>query len=166
MDSWSEFGSAGFAVEVDLLDREVGEGAPGGLVPPGPPLQVLDRGGSEATEPAVSEILLRRGRIDRRGAAQAERIAFGCVGAPNGFQVMAYDVQPSKGFDPGEDPFYITLQGTDRDEIKPLWDRLAESATTILIPLALAAFAALYGMLTDRYGVTWIVGADTAPQSN
>jgi hypothetical protein len=24
----------------------------------------------------------------------------------------------------------------------------------------------LYGMLTDRYGVTWIVGADTAPDSN
>jgi PhnB protein len=75
-------------------------------------------------------------------------------------------VQPSKGYDPGENPFYITLQGTDGDEIQPLWDALAESTTTILTPFAPAPFASLYGMLTDRYGVTLIVGADTAPQAN
>ena len=64
---------------------------------------------------------------------------------------MAYDVQPSKRYD-----------GTDGDEIQPLWDALAETATTILVPLAPAPFAPLYGMLTDRYAVTWIIGADTA----
>ncbi len=98
--------------------------------------------------------------------AQADHVAFGRVDAPNGFTIMAYDVQPSKGYDPGENPFYITLQGTAGDEIQPLWDALADSATTILIPLAPAPFAPLYGMLTDRYGVTWIVGADTAPQTD
>jgi uncharacterized glyoxalase superfamily protein PhnB len=35
----------------------------------------------------------------------------------------------------------------------------------IVIPLAPAAFAALYGMLTDRFGVTRIVGVET-PQAN
>jgi PhnB protein len=43
---------------------------------------------------------------------------------------------------------------------------LAGSATGILTPLGPAPFAPLYGMLTDRYGVTWIVGADTAPSGN
>lgn len=94
---------------------------------------------------------------------QADHVAFGRVDAPNGFTIMAYDVQPSKRYEPGINPFYITLQGTDGDEIKPLWDSLAASASTILTPLAPAAFAPLYGMLTDRYGLTWIVGADTAP---
>jgi PhnB protein len=98
--------------------------------------------------------------------AQADHVAFGRVDPLNGFTVMAYDVQPSKGHDPGENAFYITLQGTEGDEIQPLWDALADSATTILIPLAPAAFAPLYGMLTDRYGITWIVGADTAPQTD
>ena len=97
--------------------------------------------------------------------AQADQVAFGRVTAPNGFDIMAYDVQPSKGYDPGENPFYITLQGTDADEIKALWDGLGDGATAILIPLAPAAFAPLYGMLTDRFGVTWIVGVDS-PQSN
>lgn len=98
--------------------------------------------------------------------AQADHVAFGRVDAPNGFSIMAYDVQPSKCYDPGENSFYITLQGTAGEEIQPLWDRLAESATTVLTPLAPAPFAPLYGMLTDRYGVTWIVGADTAPQTD
>jgi PhnB protein len=99
-------------------------------------------------------------------AAQADHVAFGRVDAPNGFTIMAYDVQPSKGYDPGENPFYITLQGTTGDEIQPLWAALADSATTILTPLAPAPFAPLYGMLTDRFGVTWIVGADTAPHTD
>ncbi len=94
---------------------------------------------------------------------QADEIAFGRLNAPSGFAIMAYDVQPSKGYDPGENPFYITLQGTDGNEVQPLWDRLAESAAAILTPLAPAPFAPLYGMLTDRFGVTWIVGADSAP---
>lgn len=98
--------------------------------------------------------------------SQAGHVAFGRVDAPNGFTIMGYDVQPSKDYDPGTNPFYITLQGTNGDEIQSLWDALAASASHILIPLAPAAFAPLYGMLTDRYGVTWIVGADTTPSNN
>lgn len=95
---------------------------------------------------------------------QADHIAFGRVKAPNGFDIMAYDVQPSKGYDPGENAFYITLQGNDTGEIKARWAGLADGAS-ILIPLAPAPFAPLYGMLTDRHGVTWIVGVETPQDS-
>lgn len=94
---------------------------------------------------------------------QADQIAFGRVDAPNGFTILAYDVQPSKEYDPGKNPFYIALHGTTGDEIRPLWHRLADGAVAVLVPLAPAPFSPLYGMLTDRYGITWIVGADTAP---
>lgn len=93
--------------------------------------------------------------------SQADHVAFGRLTAPSGFDIMAYDVQPSKGYDPGQNPFYITLQGADAAEIQTLWDGLGEQARDVLIPLAPAAFAPLYGMLTDRYGITWIVGVDT-----
>jgi PhnB protein len=96
--------------------------------------------------------------------AQADQIAFGRLDAPNGFSIMAYDVQPSKGYDPGENPFYITLQGTDGDEIQELWSTLAEAATSVLITLAPAPFAPLYGMLTHRYGNTGNVAPDAAPR--
>lgn len=94
---------------------------------------------------------------------QGDHIAFGRVRARNGFDIMAYDVQPSKGYDPGENPFYVTLQGDDPDEIRERWGGLADGASAILIPLAPAPFAPLYGMVTDRFGVTWIVGVE-APQ--
>ena len=90
----------------------------------------------------------------------ADHIAFGRVRAADGFDLMAYDVQPSKGYDRGENSYYITLQGTDADEITARWTALAVGAQAILIPLAPAPFAPLYGMLTDRFGITWIIGVD------
>lgn len=96
--------------------------------------------------------------------AQTDQVAFGRVAAPNGFAIMAYDVQPAKSYHRGENSFYVTLQGTDAEETKALWDALNDGAAT-LIPLAPAAFAPLYGMLTDRFGVTWIVGVDSPPGS-
>lgn len=97
---------------------------------------------------------------------QADHIAFGRVDAPNGFSIMAYDVQPSKPYDPGKNPFYITLHGDSGQEIQDLWNRLANAANAILIPLAPAPFSPLYGMLTDHFGITWIIGADTAPDAD
>ena len=95
--------------------------------------------------------------------SQASQVAWGQVTAPNGFRVMAYDVQPSKAFDAGENAYYIALRGDDPDEIQHLWDGLTDGAT-ISTPLAPAPFAPLYGMLTDRFGVTWIVDV-TRPQN-
>lgn len=94
-------------------------------------------------------------------SSKADEVAFGRVTAPNGFDIMAYDVQPSKGYDPGENPFYVTLQSDEEAEVRTGWDALALNATAVLIPLGPAAFAPLYGMLTDRFGITWIVGLMT-----
>jgi PhnB protein len=93
--------------------------------------------------------------------AQADSVAWGQVESSNGFRLMAYDVQTAKPYDQGQNSFYIALRGTDAAEIQERWDRLAEGAT-ILTPLAPAAFAPLYGMLTDRFGITWIIDVTTA----
>jgi PhnB protein len=93
--------------------------------------------------------------------AQADSVAWGQVEAPDGFRIMAYDVQTAKPYDRGQNAFYIALRGTDANEIQTRWDALADGAT-ILTPLAPAVFAPLYGMLTDRFGVTWIVDVATA----
>ena len=92
--------------------------------------------------------------------AQAQSIAWGQVEAPDGFRIMAYDVQTAKPFDHGQNAFYIALHGTDSAEIQARWNRLADGAR-ILTPLGPAAFAPLYGMLTDRFGVTWIIDSGT-----
>ena len=96
--------------------------------------------------------------------AQAGSVAWGQVQAPNGFRVMAYDVQTARPFNSGDNAFYIALRGTDTDEIQRQWGSLAQGAT-ILIALAPAVFAPMYGMLTDRFGITWIVDVTAPPAS-
>lgn len=69
---------------------------------------------------------------------------------------MAYDVQDGRSWDPGQIPFYHALRGTDADEITATgtpW--LAERRSRR--PLGPAVFSPLYGKLTDRFRVTWII---------
>jgi PhnB protein len=103
----------------------------------------------------------------------ADHVAFGVVVGDNGFRVAAYDVFASNGgglAGTSEKParradglthdesFFLLLNGDTYDEIRPLWDKLADGAR-VIAPLEIAKSAApAYGMLTDRFGVTWIFG--------
>jgi PhnB protein len=79
---------------------------------------------------------------------QTDQLAFGRVAAPNGFDIMAYDVQPSKSYNPGENPFYITLQGTDAEEIKAVaagYARFNSSTGRVRTPAVWRAYSAKPG---------------------
>ena len=104
----------------------------------------------------------------------ADHVAFGVVAGDSGFRVAAYDVYAATGAGIAgtspqaarraaglthDEPFFLLLNGDTLDEIRPLWDKLADGAT-VIAPLTAAAQspAPAYGMLTDRFGVTWILG--------
>lgn len=100
----------------------------------------------------------------------ADKVVFGQVAAENGFRVMAYDVpatgqsagpsEPSTRRENGmtitQDPFFISLRGESVDEITGYWEKLSEGAT-VVEPLASSQWAPLFGMLMDRFGITWVV---------
>ena len=106
-------------------------------------------------------------------SADADHVAFGVVVGDNGFRVAAYDVfagaggglagtsqettRRAAGLTHGES-FFLLLNSDTLDEIRLPWDKLADGAI-VIAPLATAQSAApAYGMLTDRFGVTWIFG--------
>ncbi|MFC5288367.1 VOC family protein [Actinokineospora guangxiensis] len=91
-----------------------------------------------------------------RHPADAERITWGEVRADNGFHVMAYDVREDQTLDPGERAFFVSVRGADAEEVTGYWKGLSEGAT-IVEDLAPAGWSPLYGMLTDRFGVTWVL---------
>lgn len=95
--------------------------------------------------------------------SEADQIMWGQVTAANGFQVMAYDVPAGLPWDQGENPFFLSVRGDDTDEITAYWQKLSDGAT-IVQPLRPAQWAPLYGMLKDRYGVTWVL--DVASKYN
>ena len=72
---------------------------------------------------------------------------------------MAFDVPAARPFDAGANAFFVALRGSSSDEIEARWKALADGAT-ILQPLGPAPWSALYGMLTDRFGVTWVVDVE------
>lgn len=87
--------------------------------------------------------------------AEANQVVWGQVAA-DGFSVMAYDVPAQLPWNRGEDPFFISLRGDSAEEISALWAKLSDGAT-IRQPLEPSQWAPLYGMLTDRFGITWVV---------
>ncbi|MEV0890571.1 VOC family protein [Promicromonospora sp. NPDC050262] len=111
------------------------------------------------------------------GLPDAGKVVFGQVVADNGFRVMAYDVpgdapapaaapttRRENGTTITSEPFFLSVRGESVEEVAALWAGLAVGAT-IVEPYAPAQWAPAFGMLTDRFGVTWVldVAAEHAP---
>ena len=94
-------------------------------------------------------------------ADEADQVMWGQVLAANGFHIMAYDVPSRLEWNPGEIPFFVSVRGDSADEIAGYWEKLAVGAT-LLAPLAPSGWAPLYGMLKDKFGVTWVLDVAAA----
>jgi PhnB protein len=99
---------------------------------------------------------------DTADGAVGEQVKWGGVTAPNGFSIMAFDVPPGRPYDAGTDAVYVSVRGDDPAEITGCWQALVVGGT-VRADLAPAGYAPLYGMVTDRFGVTWVL--DVLPPS-
>ncbi|WP_127480213.1 VOC family protein [Nocardioides pantholopis] len=93
---------------------------------------------------------------------EADQVMWGQVVSGDGFHVMAYDVPSSRPWSPGQAPYFVSVRGQDAEEVAAYWHRLAAGAS-VVVPLAPAGWAPLYGMLTDRFGVTWVLDVAAEP---
>ncbi|MFE2147454.1 VOC family protein, partial [Streptomyces sp. NPDC059456] len=87
---------------------------------------------------------------------EADWVMWGEVAGDNGFHVMAYDVPTQLPWNQGQNPFFVSVRGEDAEEISALWQKLSQGST-VTRPLEAAPWAPLYGMLTDRFGITWVL---------
>ena len=94
--------------------------------------------------------------------AEADQVLWGQVAAESGFRIMAYDVPSSLPWDPGTNAFFLSLRGTSPEQIKGYWEGLAPSAS-IIQPLGTSPWSPLYGMLKDKFGITWVLDLEPAP---
>nr|WP_260408249.1 VOC family protein [Planomonospora venezuelensis] len=56
----------------------------------------------------------------------------------------------------GDRAFFVSVRGKDADEITAYWKGLSDDAT-VIEDLGPAGWTPLYGMLKDRFGVTWVL---------
>ncbi|GAA3755535.1 VOC family protein [Streptomyces tremellae] len=107
-------------------------------------------------------------------APGADKIVFGRLESEDGFRVMAYDVPGADDPDPAavagttrrengttvtDRTFFQSVRGGSLDEVAGYWKALAEGAD-IVEPLAASPWSPGFGMLTDRFGVTWVLDVE------
>jgi PhnB protein len=68
---------------------------------------------------------------------------------------MGADVMEGMDYTQGTN-FSVSLSGDDEPELRGYWDALSDGAT-ITEPLVPAPWGDTFGMLVDRYGVSWLV---------
>lgn len=109
-------------------------------------------------------------------APGADKVVFGRLETADGLRLMAYDIpgaveaevavtagstRRENGVTITDRPFFQSLQASSLDELSGIWAALAEGAE-IVEPLAASAWSAGFGMLTDRFGVTWVLDVRTS----
>ena len=105
----------------------------------------------------------------------ADNVVFGQVETADGFRVMAYDIPGQSGGSADaagsthrengvtmtDQPFFVAVRGETLEEVEGYWAALSAGAS-IVEPLAASAWGPGFGMLTDRFGVTWILDVAAA----
>ena len=108
-------------------------------------------------------------------APGATNVVFGQVETEEGFRVMAYDIpgeaagstvtagstRRENGLTLTDQPFFISVRGETLDEVQGYWAALSAGAS-VVEPLAASAWSPGFGMLTDAFGVTWILDVAAA----
>jgi PhnB protein len=71
-----------------------------------------------------------------------------------GFSFMASDARPGKTY--GEGPMSLSLSLTDVNEGQRIFDALAKGGT-VESPMQDMFWGAKFGMLTDKFGIDWMI---------
>ena len=75
--------------------------------------------------------------------------------SPSGFTLMASDTPPGMPFQPGTN-ISVSLSGDDEGELRGYFDKLAANGQ-VTMPLEKQMWGDVFGMVSDRFGVNWMV---------
>jgi PhnB protein len=96
--------------------------------------------------------------------ADAEKIMHAQLEAEGGLVLMGADTPTGQDYTPGTN-YSVSLSGDDDAQLRDYWDKLSDGAT-ILESLELAPWGDSFGMLVDKYGVTWLVNISGSEASS
>lgn len=88
-------------------------------------------------------------------ASEDEKIMHSMLEAENGITFMAADTPNSMEYKPGEN-IHMSLSGDNEEELRGYWNKLSENGT-VTMPLEKAPWGDIFGMLKDKFGISWMV---------
>ena len=87
---------------------------------------------------------------------EEDLLMHGQLQGPNAPLLMVSDVPSHMTYTPGENTFSVSLSGDDETLLTRWWNALSEGAE-VAQPLEKAPWGDSFGMLTDRFGVSWLI---------
>ena len=87
--------------------------------------------------------------------SEDEKIMHSMVEADNGITFMAADTPNSMTYKPGTN-FSMSLSGDNEAELRNYFEKLSVGGT-VNMPLEKAIWGDTFGMITDKFGVQWMV---------
>ncbi|TXS48055.1 VOC family protein [Streptomyces sp. uw30] len=90
----------------------------------------------------------------QKDTPMADNIMHGMLETPSDFTLMAADT-PTGDHKPGNN-MSVSLSGDDEAELRGYWEKLSAGAH-VAVPLDKQMWGDVFGMCTDRFGITWMV---------
>lgn len=87
--------------------------------------------------------------------SEDNKIMHGMLVTDNGITLMGSDT-PKSMEHAEKSNISISLSGDNEEELRGYWDKLSEGGT-ITMPIEKAPWGDTFGMLVDKFGVTWMV---------
>jgi PhnB protein len=89
--------------------------------------------------------------------SEADKIMHSQLETPSGYTLMGSDTPNSMDYTPGSN-FSVSLSGDsgDESELRGYYDKLSEGGSVVM-PLEQAPWGDSFGMVNDKFGVTWMV---------
>ncbi|UJW86251.1 VOC family protein [Devosia sp. SL43] len=104
-------------------------------------------------------------RFGENGMAQdpadADKIMHGQLETANGFTLMASDAPPGMPLSEGSS-MSVSLSGDDEATLRGYWNGLVAGGQ-VTVPLEKAPWGDTFGMLTDKFGIAWLVNISGTP---
>ncbi len=95
-------------------------------------------------------------------SADADKIMHGQIDGENGITLMAADTPSHLEYRPAAG-FSVSLSGDDDATLRGYYDRLVDGGT-VVEPLVVAPWGDAFGMLVDRFGISWVVNISGGAQ--
>ena len=93
--------------------------------------------------------------------SEDEKIMHSMLTADNGITFMGADTPNRMEYQPGS-RISMSLSGTDEAELKGYFEKLCAGGS-VGMPLEKAQWGDMFGMCTDKFGVTWMVNVSSNP---
>ena len=87
-----------------------------------------------------------------------DKIMHATLTAADGFLLMGSDVPPGMQYHEGQ-RVTVILHGDDEAALRGHWEALAEGGS-VQVPLEKQMWGDVYGSLTDRFGIVWMVNIE------